>query len=160
MIPVARGFSARVRKDTLATTEYVDRARTSVLADVRSRDEFDGLASGYDYLDRKGRLPGAVHLDNADDSAAIYQHDGGTLRDVDEIGRFWREHGLPLEGREIIFYCGTGWRSSLAFLYAKAMGIARVRNYSDGWSGWSTIYERDPGYQRGSTPGWRQIARE
>ena len=161
VVPVARSFAARVRDEALATTEYVDGKRASaavVLADVRSRDEFLGEVSGYDYLDRKGRLPGAAHLETADDSAAIYQHADGTLREVDEIRRLWRRNGLPESG-EIVFYCGTGWRSSLAFLYAKAMGRERVRNYSDGWAGWSTVYEREPGYREGSTPGWRQRSR-
>jgi thiosulfate/3-mercaptopyruvate sulfurtransferase len=56
----------------------------------------------------------------------------------------------------VIFYCGSGWRSSLAFLYAQWLGYERVRNYSDGWSGWSTQYVLDK-KAKGATPGWRQL---
>ena len=54
-----------------------------------------------------------------------------------------------------VFYCGSGWRSSLAFLYAWLLGFERIRNYSDGWGGWSTVYVRDSKV-KGGTPGWRQ----
>ena len=47
------------------------------------------------------------------------------------------ERGILRPDHEIIFACGSGWRSSLAFLYAQEMGLTKVRNYSDGWSGWS-----------------------
>ncbi len=153
---VAVTFAAPARAETLATIDYVRAARgPAIFADVRSREEFLGQVSGYDYLDRKGRIPGAIHLDNADDSAAIYQNADGTLRGLDEIRRLWQKRGLPLDdSRELIFYCGTGWRSSLAYLYAVAMGLRRVRNFSDGWAGWSTIYTLAPN-DRGSGV-WKQ----
>ncbi len=157
--PVPTQFHADVRSEALASTAYVRNRlgqRSAVLADVRSREEFLGDKSGYEYLDRKGRVPGAVYGENADDAAEVYQHRDGTLRSFDEIRRLWRPRGL-LNGGEVIFYCGSGWRSSLAYLYAVSMGLARVRNYSDGWSGWSTVYEPVPGHV-GSTPGWRQTA--
>ena len=157
--PVPVQFQAGVRGEALASTAYVrDRLgqRAAELADVRSREEFLGDKSGYEYLDRKGRVPGALHAENADDAAEVYQNRDGTLRSVAEIRRLWQRHGL-LNGGEVIFYCGSGWRSSLAYLYAVSMGLARVRNYSDGWSGWSTVYEAVPGHP-GSTPGWRQTA--
>ncbi len=56
---------------------------------------------------------------------------------------------------EVVFYCGGGWRSSVAFFYAWLLGFENVRNYSDGWSGWSTEYHPDP-VALGRTPGWRQ----
>ena len=160
--PTAVPFRARVRSQYLATTAYLQRHYLSnqvVLADVRSREEYQGQVSGYPYLDARGRIPGAIHAQNADDSAAIYQNRDGTLRDPEEIRVLWQKQGLirgkGMFEREVIFYCGTGWRSSLGFLYAWAMGVDQIRNYSDGWSGWSTIYRREPGCE-GSTPGWRQ----
>jgi len=59
--------------------------------------------------------------------------------------------------REVIFYCGSGWRSSLAFFYAYMLGYTNIRNYSDGWSGWSTTYIQDRP-EEGVTPGWKQEA--
>ena len=59
--------------------------------------------------------------------------------------------------REVIFYCGSGWRSSLAFFYAYVLGYKNIRNYADGWSGWSTTYKQDAA-EKGITPGWKQEA--
>ena len=161
--PKAVPFRARVRSEYLATTGYVLQhyLHNQVwLADVRSREEYRGEVSGYSYLDAAGRIPGAIHAQNADDSAAIYQNRDGTLRDVEQIRGLWQKVGLVNSNgtfeREVVFYCGTGWRSSLAFLYAWVTGVDRVRNYSDGWSGWSTIYRKAPG-RAGSTPGWQQV---
>ncbi|MGH9661512.1 MAG: sulfurtransferase, partial [Bryobacteraceae bacterium] len=153
--PVA--FTAPLRLEILATTDSVRdglEARRIRLADVRSQEEFAGETSGYDYLEFKGRIPGAVHLGNAGASAALYQNRDGTLRDPLEIRDLWNKRGAG-DAAEMVFYCGSGWRSSLAFLYAWVLGMERVRNYSDGWSGWSTVYERDPSHG-GITPGWRQ----
>ena len=57
----------------------------------------------------------------------------------------------------MIFYCGSGWRSSLTFLYAYLLGYGNIRNYSDSWSDWSTAYAQDTN-EKGITPGWRQDA--
>lgn len=146
-------FEGVPRSAALATTEQVRTALTRgvTLADTRSLAEYRGETSGYDYLRFAGRIPRAIHLGDADDRAGIYQESGGRLKPLAEIERRWRAHGIRREeGGEIIFYCGSGWRSSLAFLYAHALGFPRIRNYSDGWSGWSTDFQRERDGQ------WRQ----
>ena len=149
VLPRAR-FEARLREEVLATTSYVrEHRREAILADVRSAEEYRGEVSGYSYLDAKGRISGARPVGNGDDSAILYQNSDGSLREADKVRSLWRDAGI-LGGPEIVFYCGSGWRSSLAFLHARAMGLRNVRNYSDGWSGWSTVYEQTPGL------GWRQ----
>lgn len=151
-------FTARPRAQWLATTEYVgarSRDRQAILADARSREEYVGEISGYDYMDFKGRIPGAVAIGNADDEARAYASADGSLRDLAEVRALWEQMGIVNDQREVIFYCGSGWRSSLTFLYAWALGFDRIRNYSDGWAGWSTVYLRDR-RARGGTPGWRQ----
>jgi 3-mercaptopyruvate sulfurtransferase SseA len=157
-IPEPVVFEERVRDEWLATTAYV-RAhlndRQTRLADVRSLEEYVGASSGYDYINCKGSIPAAIHIDNADDAACLYVSADGTLRGAGEILALWQRAGLTDDGCEVIFYCGNGWRSSLAFLYAWLLGFKRIRNYSDGWGGWSTVYTRDP-RAKGGTPGWRQ----
>ncbi len=157
-------FSAPPRDEWLATTDYV-RGRfdngSVWLADARSLAEYRGEASGYDYLALRGRIPGALHIGDADDKARLYQDPDGTLRSFTEIEACWAEAGIkPAAGgdrfeREVIFYCGSGWRSSLTFLYAYLLGYGNIRNYSDSWSGWSTAYAQDAD-EKGITPGWRQ----
>lgn len=159
-VPVPCRFAARPRAAALATVNDVASAsaRGALLADVRSVEEYNGEKSGYSYLAARGRIPGALHAGNADDSARLYQNEDGTLRSPDEIAALWRKALGPgaLTGRpEIILYCGTGWRSSLAYLYAHLLRLPNIRNYSDGWSDWSTRFESIPGFS-GITPGWRQ----
>ncbi len=156
-------FSAPVMASVIANTEYVRRQLGSnqvVLADVRSEGEYRGLKSGYSYLEAKGRIPGAIHLGNADDQNLRYSQRNGRLRSPSEVRALWAESGLStleegLLDQELIFYCGGGWRSSLAFFYASLLGVEKIRNYSDGWSAWSTVYQRDA-TARGRSPGWRQ----
>jgi 3-mercaptopyruvate sulfurtransferase SseA len=150
-------FSAAPVDDIVATTAYVRRRLHDpriYLGDVRSISEYDGRKSGYSYLDAKGRLPGAIHLGDADDDAGRYQQRDGRLVPPAQIRSQWLKQGLTPE-KELILYCGGGWRSSVAFFYAWLMGWENVRNYSDGWCGWSTAYVRDPAAQ-GTTLGWRQ----
>lgn len=164
-VPKPEKFVAPLVPELVATSGHVrDRLeRGDVwLADVRSKEEFLGESSGYSYLDAKGRIPGATHLGDADDSAFLYRQRNGRLRAPSEILTLWSEHGIVPQGgdrsnRELIFYCGGGWRSSLAFFYATLIGFENVRNYVDGWSGWSTVYLPDDG-AKGITPGWRQQA--
>jgi thiosulfate/3-mercaptopyruvate sulfurtransferase len=147
-------FTASVRGAVLADTEYVRSQDSNVhRADTRRQAEFTGRDSGYEYLAAKGRLPGAIHAGHAG-KGGPYLNADGTLRNATDVEEMWRAAGL-LDGREIVFYCGSGWRSSLAFLHAWILGISNVRNYSDGWSGWSTRYARDAAAS-GITPGWRQ----
>lgn len=131
--------------------------------DLRSRAEYDGHVSGYSYLDAKGRIPSAIWLGDADDSSQTYKLANGRLRPPREIYAEWQVNGLDLSKESApnseslqVFYCGGGWRSSAAFYYAWLSGAKNIRNYSEGWAGWSTRYVRDETAQ-GNTPGWLQL---
>lgn len=163
-LPQPVEFSGAVASHLLVTTEEVrERLETSGvwMADVRSFAEFTGRTSGYRSLDAKGRIPASVHVGDGDDAACLYNQRDGRLRPPTEILAHWRQQGIiPAKDgrrfeREVVFYCGGGWRSSVAFFHAWLLGFENVRNYSDGWSGWSTEYHPDPA-AKGSTPGWRQ----
>jgi len=163
-LPQPAVFVGPVATHFLATTDLV-RERLGdpgfLLADVRSVAEFTGGTSGYRSLEAKGRIPTAIHVGDGDDAAHVYVRLDGSLRASAEILEGWRREGLvPTEEgrrfeREVIFYCGGGWRSSVAFFHAWLLGFENIRNYSDGWIGWSTEYHPDPA-AKGSTPGWRQ----
>jgi len=157
-------FEAQLQPSFLATTDYVRDRVGSLrvwLADARSEAEYAGKKSGYSYLDRTGRIPSALSVGDADDAALLYRQRDGRLRPPSEILELWRRQGIVSTqdrhsfDREVIFYCGGGWRSSLAFFYAWLLGFENIRNYSDGWCGWSTDYIPDA-TAAGSTPGWIQ----
>ena len=97
---------------------------TLTLLDVRNTDEFTGKR-GYPCDPRQGRIPGARHVP------------------VDEL---FAAAGEPLPGdhlrarigdaEEIVAYCHSGSRSSLATLALRSAGY-RVRNYAGSWHEWS-----------------------
>ncbi len=109
------------------------------LACVRSRDEFVGKISGYDYIQPRGRIPGSVWAALPGDEAyrdRLSQDPAGTARLCREIEAGWRERGLAPD-KKSVFYCGTGWRASEAFLYARWMGWKDIAIYDGGWLEWS-----------------------
>jgi 3-mercaptopyruvate sulfurtransferase SseA len=52
---------------------------------------------------------------------------------------FWEQAGIRRD-RFTAFYCGTGWRASVAFFYAWLMNWERISVYDGGWFEWI----RDP----------------
>jgi 3-mercaptopyruvate sulfurtransferase SseA len=109
----------------------------TIIVDVRSLAEYLGHTSGYRSLEVRGKIPGALWgKDACGDWGSPYLDTDGLLRTADEIRALWTPLGVTSD-RQIIFYCGGGWRSSLAFLYAQLLGFQRVRNYSNGWFEWS-----------------------
>lgn len=111
-----------------------------VLVSIRTWAEFTGASSGYSYIQALGDIPGARWgragrgTDVNDMSAFHTAH--GSLRPAAEIGQFWEPEGIR-PGLQSAFYCGTGWRASLAFYYAWLMGWERISVYDGGWFEWS-----------------------
>ena len=74
---------------------------------------------------RSGRIPGAIVV-AAPEEVTI---DGKYLKSVEELRRIFEERGVTPD-KEIIVYCNTGVRSSLAwFILSELLGYPRVRNY-------------------------------
>lgn len=108
------------------------------LVSVRSWDEFIGDASGYNYMEKAGRIPGAVFGNSGSDAYHMenYRNIDHTVREFHEVAANWARTGVVPE-KHIAFYCGTGWRASEAFLSAFLMGWPRVSVYDGGWFEWS-----------------------
>ncbi len=138
-------FSWRAREEYLATTDHVRwavacRGSAAIVVDVRNKGERDGsLIHHYQFFESQGHIPTAVHQG---DWKNLLEPSGGRIGPaLADIQRRWRELGVidaEVEGgrRELIFYCGTGWRSSVAFLTAKLLGL-RARNYDGGYFAWT-----------------------
>lgn len=136
-IPRPEACSGRACPHWLATTSYVRKHHGNrsdvLLADVRSSAEFSERVSGYDYLDRKERIPGAVHFGDTDEGSHLYSRRRDvTLRLPAEILAMRKERGIvstkyPSQfDREVIFHCGGGWRSSVSFYCAWLMGYENI----------------------------------
>jgi len=105
---------------------------------VRSWPEYIGEVSGYNYIEAKGRIPGAVFVDAGSDAYHMenYRNLDYTTRESGEIKKIWREAGLTPD-KHLAFYCGTGWRGSEAWFNAWLMGWPRVSVFDGGWFEWS-----------------------
>ncbi len=105
---------------------------------TRSWPEYIGEVSGYNYIAKKGRIPGAVYVNNGSDAYNMenYQNLDYTTRQYSEIVDMWKQHGLGPD-KHLAFYCGTGWRGSEAFINAWLLGWPRVSVFDGGWFEWS-----------------------
>jgi len=106
---------------------------------VRSYPEVIGEVSGYHYIDKKGRIPGAVFASCGSDAYHMenYRNLDHTTREYHEVEAEWRRLGITPDKRNA-FYCGTGWRGSEAFFNAWLMGWERAAVFDGGWFEWSS----------------------
>jgi molybdopterin synthase sulfurtransferase len=105
---------------------------------TRSWPEYIGEVSGYNYIEKKGRIPGAVFVDCGTDAYHMenYQNLDYTTREYHEIVDMWETAGVTPD-KHLAFYCGTGWRGSEAFYNAWLLGWPRVSVFDGGWFEWS-----------------------
>lgn len=108
------------------------------LVSVRSWPEFIGKVSGYNYIKKKGRIPGAIFGNCGSDAYHMenYRNLDHTTREFHEIQDIWNQAGITPD-KHLAFYCGTGWRGSEAFYNAWLMGYPRVSVFDGGWFEWS-----------------------
>jgi thiosulfate/3-mercaptopyruvate sulfurtransferase len=109
------------------------------LVSVRSWREFIGEVSGYHYIEKKGRIPGAVFGNCGSDAYHMenYRNLDHTMREYHETEKLWSDVGVTPD-KHNAFYCGTGWRGSEAFFNAYLMGWPKVSVYDGGWHEWSS----------------------
>ncbi|NOY36038.1 MAG: thiosulfate sulfurtransferase [Chlorobi bacterium] len=113
-------------------------AEDGELVSIRSWPEFTGEVSGYNYIEKKGRIPGAVFGNCGSDAYHMenYRNPDLTIRAAEELAANWTNAGITPD-KHLAFYCGTGWRGSEAFMNAWLMGWPRVSVYDGGWMEWS-----------------------
>ena len=130
----ARPFSVNANPAVLATIDQVAKRLhnvSSVVVDVRSREEYGGLNNSQDCA-RNGRIPGAVWLEwntLLDGPFAYLQ--------IDALQKRLQQVGITPD-KEIIVYCHSGNRSSNTYLALQLLGYAKVRNYVGSWHEWSS----------------------
>lgn len=105
---------------------------------VRSWPEYIGEVSGYNYIEAKGRIPGAIFADCGSDAYHMenYRNFDHTTREFHEISDYWMKNGITPD-KHLAFYCGTGWRGSEAWFNAWLMGWPKISVYDGGWFEWS-----------------------
>lgn len=113
-------------------------SKDAELVSTRSLPEFIGFVSGYNYIEKKGRIPGAIFGNCGTDAYHMenYRNVDNTIREAQEVAEIWEKAGITPD-KHLAFYCGTGWRGSEAFFNAWLMGWSRVSVFDGGWFEWS-----------------------
>jgi 3-mercaptopyruvate sulfurtransferase SseA len=117
----------------VSTAEIKERLEkgTAEVVSVRSRLEFNGFVSGYSYIKDKGHIAGASWGGSAT---------GWIHRDLQKTIERAKSDLVDVSqdlSKDMVFYCGTGWRSSMAFLLARELGYESVANYDGSWLEWT-----------------------
>ena len=141
-LPVADfGVSIPARPELFVDMEEAKKMIASDDGDLvctRSWSEYIGKTSGYNYIEKKGRIPGAVYVKTGSDAYHMeqYQNLDYTTREYHEIEAIWAEKYLFPE-KHLAYYCGTGWRGSEVWFNAWLLGWPRVSVFDGGWFEWS-----------------------
>jgi len=133
-IPVNPGYAV-----DLPEARQILASQDAELVCVRSWPEFIGEVSGYNYINKKGRIPGAIFADCGSDAYHMenYRNFDQTCREYHEIARNWIRSGITPD-KKLAFYCGTGWRGAEAWFNAWLMAWPTISVYDGGWFEWSS----------------------
>jgi thiosulfate/3-mercaptopyruvate sulfurtransferase len=118
--------------------EMLASPQNNSVVSIQSWAAFVGKTSGYTYIKPKGRIEGAKWGQSgptAYDLADYYNPDH-TLRNPYALAKLWKEWGINKD-QNVAFYCGTGWRASVAFFTAYLMGWPHISVFDGGWFQWS-----------------------
>jgi len=138
---------------TMSEVKRVSENRPGVnarLVDVRRPGEYDGVETRYyPFFSKAGHIPRAVLQGNWINLVESDTRKVGPA--LESVRQRWIEQGIVDAGVEsgetsLIFYRGTGWRSSLSFLVATLLGY-RARNFDHGFYGWSWTGENEVEYR-------------
>jgi len=123
--------------DVEEAKKYIASDKADIVS-VRSWNEYIGEVSGYNYIEKKGRIPGSVFGNCGTDAYHMenYRNADHTIRETGEVESIWIDAGI-IPDKSLAFYCGTGWRGSEAFYNAWLMGWLKVAVFDGGWFEWS-----------------------
>ena len=136
------GVSIPAQPEILADTEAVESIRNNqqeFLVSIRSWPEYTGETSGYKCIKPAGRIPGALWGKAGSDAYHMedYLNPDDTLREHRDLEGYWQAFQIDKDDA-MTFYCGTGWRASLAWFAAILMDYKDVAVYDGGWMEWSS----------------------
>lgn len=123
-------FEPRYHPERLATYhDILDRLDRDDVVILDTRRLTEHLGTEFRTA-RGGTIPGAVFLQwsNGIDRA-------GMVRAADELRDLFAQHGITPD-KEIVPFCGGGYRSSHTYLILKMLGYPNVRNYLGSWGEW------------------------
>jgi thiosulfate/3-mercaptopyruvate sulfurtransferase len=125
-------FNAEPNPQALADAEHILQCLGRddlALWDARSSNEYRGVSRFSQY---PGHIPGAVNLDWLE---VMDRQNNLRLKPEPELRELLAGLGITSD-KEVIAYCQTHHRSSLAWFVLKYLGYPRARGYPGSWSDW------------------------
>ena len=121
----------------------------SVIASVRSWEEYTGKKSGYTYIGEAGEIANSKFAYAGSDPYAMedFRNIDNTMFNYKLIADRWARWGIVAD-KTVSFHCGTGWRASETYYIAKALGWKDIGVYVGGWYEWTKM-ENSPVMERG-----------
>ncbi|MEX0648330.1 MAG: rhodanese-like domain-containing protein [Balneolaceae bacterium] len=101
-----------------ALTRIPEISAEEVMKKLKSGDDFVLIDTREAHEFEAGRLPGAKHLSK-----------GVIERDIEE--------NVPDRAKEMVLYCGGGYRSALAADNLQKMGYKNIKSLAGGWREWN-----------------------
>ncbi len=146
-LPAAQ-FTARVRADVIATTDYVlKNLQNREIQFLDSRTTKENAGDDIRAL-RGGYIAAANHVNIPYESAwkdpetlkklaekKVDNRDGAALKDAAGIKALYKALDPK---KEVVAYCQTGTRSTQTYAVLREMGYQKVRNYDDSWIVWGS----------------------
>ncbi len=126
----AGNFTPAPDRDKLATRhDIIARLGNddTIIVDTRRMGEYLGQERR---TRRSGTIPGATYLEWTHGIDAT-----GAMADAATVRAAFVAHGITPD-KEIIPFCGGGYRSAHTYLLLKGLGYPRVRNYLGSWGEW------------------------
>ena len=148
-LPVAQ-FTAKVRADRIATTEYVKKNLKnkdvqfldSRTAKENSGDDIRALRGGHIEAVNHVNIPYEQTWKDPETAQKLAEktvkdRDGMSLKDAAALKELYK--GFDPK-KEVVAYCQTGTRSTWAYAVLRDLGYQKVRNYDDSW----IVYGSEP----------------
>jgi thiosulfate/3-mercaptopyruvate sulfurtransferase len=129
--PSPRPFVASFRSERLATMLGVRRAIEAddvIIVDARSTDEYAGRKSK---AQRMGHIPGAVHVDFANN----LDTSGDGSCEIKQLEGLLAVYGALDPESRVVTYCNSGNRASVSYLALRAIG-RDAAVYDGSWLEW------------------------
>lgn len=109
----------------------------SVIASVRSWDEYLGKITGYSYMAVPGDIKNSRFAYAGSDPYAMedFRNIDNTMFNYNIVADRWKLWGITPD-KKVSWHCGTGWRATETYYIAKALGWENTGVYVGGWFEW------------------------
>lgn len=112
--------------------ELLADSQKGTVVDTRSWECFIGKSSGYDYLEKAGRIPGAVWCYYP----YFFLSPTNQVGNIDVLLNVMENKGIDMR-KPVAFFCGSAsWGASINKLLANIVGYDKATIYEGGWCEW------------------------